>query len=71
MEAGNVDVWRIHPSGMVEMKMGRSLYSAIQDYIRDVCYVSIQNVEAHVREMEELMLSDRQKMVRKPKVCFL
>ena len=60
-----IDVWKIYPSGIVDMRMNKYLYSDIQGYLRDVCYVSIQNVEAHVEAAEVLMLSDRQKyMVR-------
>ena len=61
MNDGGVDVWKVHPSGIVEMRMKRFLYGSVQEYVKDICYVSIQNVEAHVQAAEELMLTDKQR----------
>ncbi len=61
MNSEGVDVWKVYPSGIVDMRMSKHLYSSIQGYIRNVCYLSIQDVEAHVRAAEVFMLSDKQK----------
>lgn len=60
MDNDNVDVWKVHSSGKVEMQMNKRLYASIENYVADVCHVTIQNVEAHVQNAEEQMLSDRQ-----------
>ena len=61
MNNEGVDVWKVHPSGTVQMRMDRSLFASIYSYVRNICHVSIENVEEHVQAAEAMMLSDRQK----------
>ena len=62
MEYKGVDVWRVYPTGQVDMRMSQQIYDVVLRYMPEMCSIIIDNVEAHVQMAEENMLSEKQKL---------
>ena len=62
MDQSNIDIWQVGSDGTVDMRMDRRTSKVVQRYLPDLCTVIVDNVETHVREAEENMLTERQKL---------